>query len=78
MKPVTFLEANLTFAENQPEYIPLPANRSKNGIVTTCWELEDWEVKEITKSRKIWFQQLTFNQPLQPQLPLVKKPILEE
>jgi hypothetical protein len=25
MKPIKFKEANVTFAENQPEYIPLPA-----------------------------------------------------
>lgn len=40
MTPIKFPEQNMTFAEDQPEYLPLPAYKSKidpHGNVITCW-----------------------------------------
>ena len=39
MKPIKFPEANVTFGENQPQFEPLPAYLSPNGIVVSCWVL---------------------------------------
>lgn len=37
MKPINFKEQNTVFAENQPEYLALPAWRSSRGVVVSCW-----------------------------------------
>ena len=66
MKPVNNKHFNCVFAVDQPEYQPLPAHKSGNGIVTTCWELSDEDLKTIKKTKKVFFSQMTFNNPLQP------------
>lgn len=78
MKPIKFPEQNVVFGENQPEYIPLPTLLATDGSATTCWELEPGELEEIQKTGKIWFNQLTFFQPLQPIRPHAFKPELGE
>lgn len=77
MKPIKFEEMNAVFGANQPEYQPLPAHRRKDGTVMTCWELEPGDLEQIQKTGVIWFMQLTFNQPLQPILPMAAKPDLK-
>jgi hypothetical protein len=47
MKPVKFRGQNCTFAENQPEYIPLPAHRDDDGTITSCWNFSFWERVKI-------------------------------
>ncbi|HEY3658247.1 MAG TPA: hypothetical protein VGL34_25030 [Steroidobacteraceae bacterium] len=74
MKPVEFAEQTLVLAEDQPEYQPLPVHIAKNGTVTSCWELSADDLVKIVHTKKIWFQQLTFGQALQPQLPSIDKP----
>ena len=38
MKPIKFKEANGTFAANQPEYLPLPAHKAKDGqVISNGW-----------------------------------------
>jgi len=76
MKPIKFKEANATFAENQPEYLPLPAHRAKDGQVISCWQLTISERLKLLFSGKIWLRQLTFNQLLQPQLPETNNPFI--
>ena len=78
MKPVKFKQQNCVCAENQPEYIPLPAYKSKEGIVTTCWKLSFVERIKVLFRGNIWWQTMTFNKPLQPQRPNVQNPLLEE
>ena len=41
MKPKQFPESNVVYGENQDEYLPLPAHKTEEGIVITCWELSD-------------------------------------
>ena len=65
MKPVPFYKDNVTLAKNQEQYQNLPA-LSKNGIVTTCWELTWWEYIKLIFTRKIWVNSLTFGAKLQP------------
>lgn len=71
MQPVKFKQANVTYAENQPEYLPLPAHRTNDGQVTSCWRLTFIERIKVFCRGKIFFTVMTFNQPLQPQLPSV-------
>jgi len=66
MKIIKMKEQNCTYAEHQPEYLPLPAHRAEDGTVTSCWELSDKEIEIILKTKKIYLQVLTFNRPLQP------------
>ncbi len=73
MKPIKFKEANVTFAENQPEYIPLPAHKANDncGTVTTCWNFTLRERIKVLLGAKLYWQQLTFNHPLQPVKPII-------
>ena len=66
MKPCNFKEANVTFAENQPEYRPLRAYRNPDGMVVSCWEMTVKERLKVLCFGKVWLRMLTFNRPLQP------------
>lgn len=68
MRSKHFKEANVIFAENQPQYTPLPAfrNNNQNGEVVTCWELSLKERLQILLRGEIWLNMLTFNKPLTP------------
>ena len=65
-KAIDFPGRNVIFAEDQPEYNPLPAIRMPDGEGITCWELRKEEVDIILNTRRIYLRQSTFNQPLQP------------
>ena len=75
MKPKKFKEANVIFAKDQPEYIPLPAFRkeSPQGEVITCWQLSFKERLRILFKGEIWLSMLTFNKPLTPSFLTTKK-----
>jgi hypothetical protein len=74
MKPIRFDGANATFAEDQPQYLPLPAHRALDGVVTSCWQLSLRERIFLLFTGRLWFQLWTFNDPLQPQRPSVERP----
>ncbi len=69
MYPVSFKQQNCVYAKDQPDYIPLPAHKTKSGIVTSCWTFSFWERVRILFGANIYWSQLTFNQALQPQRP---------
>ena len=76
MKPIKFKEQNVTFAENQPEYIPLPAFKdpaSPMGAVVSCWKLSFWEKIRIMWTGKLWVSMAMFNKPLTPSYFTTKK-----
>ena len=75
MKPKKFKECNVTFAENQPEYLPLPAykDNGKEGYVITCWALSFRERLRILFKGEVWLNLLTFNKPLTPSFMTTKK-----
>jgi hypothetical protein len=58
--------SEITFAKNQPEYIPLPALRFSDGLVVTRWKPSFLERLTIALGGDIYLGQLTFNNPLQP------------
>ena len=61
MEPIKFDGANAVFGANQPEYIPLPAEKrpGRSGEIVTCWELNPNEKKIIQETVKIWLSVLT-------------------
>jgi hypothetical protein len=74
MTPLRFKESNVTFAEDQPQYQPLPAFRADDGTVVSCWRLTFWERLRVLFGSPLWLFQLTFGEPLQPQLPQIERP----
>lgn len=80
MTPGSFPEETVVLGKDQPEYLPLCAHVSddQTQTVTTCWDLNDVDIAAIIKHRKIWVQQLTFGQPLQPQRVTAFKPVLSK
>jgi len=78
MNPIKFEGHNVVFAEDQPQYRPLPAHRANDneGTLTFCWRLNWKERFKVFFSGVMWHQVLTFHGPLQPQLPLADKPDL--
>jgi hypothetical protein len=84
VKPVTPVKPGLdlpvvTFAEDQPEYLPLPAYRRPDGTVVIRFRLSWSERLRILFTGNLWLSVLTFNGPLQPvmldtQCPIVDQP----
>lgn len=75
MKPIKFPEHNVVYAENQEEYIPLPAFKADTpeGEVVSCWKLSFRERLRILFTGKLWVMIMTFNNPLTPSLFTTKK-----
>lgn len=71
MKPIETKNTNVVFGDKQPEYEPLPAFKSSEGIVVTTWQPTDEERKKIADGANITLSVMTFNQPFQPILPVI-------
>ena len=69
-------EFEMVYAKDQPEYRPLPVVKCSDGTVISRWRLTWTERLRVLFTGNLFFQQLTFNQPLQPQLPTVTEPQL--
>lgn len=65
--PETVLE-EVVYAENQPEYQPLPSLRATDGTILTRWKLTEEEKQQVLSQGYIYLLVMTFNQPLQPLL----------
>ena len=63
MKIIKFTEHNATFAKNQPPYLPLPAYRTDDGQVISCWGLSFRERLRVLLKGRVYLKLLTFNQP---------------
>jgi hypothetical protein len=72
--PTEFKEATCVYAEDQPEYLPLPVHRTAKGAITACWKLGLWERLRLLFTGRLWLSVLTFNGPLQPLSPSASKP----
>jgi len=77
MKIIEFNGCNVTYAKDQPEYLPLPAHKTDDGLVTSCWGLSFFERLKVAFSGKIYLQVMTFNRPLQPLRVIVDFPPME-
>ena len=65
MTPVTFDQANVVFAKDQPEYLQLPALVQDNSVIS-CWEFSAEDLAELNKNKRLWVTVLTFGDSLQP------------
>ena len=75
MEPIKFKEHNAVYAEDQPQYKPLPVFKyeSKEGECVSCWKLSWGERFKIFFTGKLWVSLMTFNKPLTPSLFTVNK-----
>ena len=64
----------VVYAKDQPEYIPLPVVKQRNGVLTSRWKLSWKERLRVLFSGSIYLQICTFNQPLQPSRVSVEPP----
>lgn len=82
MTPIKFKGSNLIIAEDQPEYIPLPARIFQYSDGTraagVCWRLSWRERFKLLFSGKLWHVVYTFGRPLQPQLLSTSRPDMGE
>ena len=78
MEPIKFPEHNTVYAEDQPEYLPLPVFKAEDGPLVSCWKLTWRERFKVLFTGRLWLMSLTFNQPLQPILPQVDKPLTQQ
>lgn len=62
------------YAENQPEYKPLPVWKDSDGTVLSRWKLSWRERLRVLFSGDIYLWVSTFNHPLQPVTLQVDKP----
>jgi len=76
MKLIEFKEQTIIIAEDQPEYLNLPAHQftDAEGTIAFCWKMSWRERLKCLVTGKIWHEVLTFQAPLQPQLLMVDKP----
>src|SRR5438552_5977957 len=56
---------HVVYAADQPEYLPLPVWRRQDGRVVSRWRLTWRERIAALSGRSIYFEVLTFGQPLQ-------------
>lgn len=75
MKAIEFKEQNVVFAEDQDEYLSLPAfkNESTEGEVIFCMGLSLLERVRIMFTGRIWVSLMTFNKALTPSFHTTKK-----
>lgn len=64
-EPVEFAGANVVFAKDQPEFLPLPAHVAEDGAVTSCWKLTPEELAEVQRTGCVYVGQLIYGQALQ-------------
>jgi hypothetical protein len=57
---------SVTFAKDQPEYLPLPALVYPDGVVLTEWRLTEDERQRIARGENLRLWIWTAGRPLQP------------
>lgn len=68
MKPVKFKHENTVIAEDQPQYMPLPALKieSPYGEVVSCWKMSFKDRLKVLITGRIWLALVSYNRPLTP------------
>ncbi|KKL99420.1 hypothetical protein LCGC14_1814620 [marine sediment metagenome] len=77
MKPVTFPEVNKVWAEDQDEYLNLPAYVDAKESISK-WRLSWWERVKVLFTGTIWWRQVNFGEDLQPQCPTLQYPFIRQ
>jgi hypothetical protein len=71
--------AETVLAKDQPEYIPLPVAHIQYSdgarSMISCYRLTLRERLTLLFNGKVWWEQLTFGQPLQPQKLYLHEPL---
>lgn len=71
----------IVLAKDQPEYIPLPVAYIKYSdgaqAMISCYKLTWKERAKILIGGKVWWEQLTFGSPLQPQKMYTQEPLFQ-
>lgn len=79
MNPIPFKEQTVVIAEDQDEYLNLPAlildNPQRETI--SCWHATVLERLRILFTGKVWLGVWTFGHPLQPLMMFARKPFKE-
>jgi len=75
MESIYFEECNTDIAQNQDQYITLPAHIDDVGIVTSCWEMTWMERLKVLFFGQVFLCIMTFHKPLQPQKMTVDNPV---
>lgn len=75
MQAIPTPHTNVTYAENQPQYLPLPVFKQPDGTLLITWKLTWRERLTLLFTGRLYHIVLTFNQPLQPIMLLVKDPV---
>ncbi len=75
MKPIKFKDHNKVYAENQPEYQPLPVLKfdTSEGEVIACWKMSFRERIKVLFTGKVWVSLMSFNKPLTPSFVTVNR-----
>ena len=74
MEATEFDEVNVRIAEDQPEFITLPAYfNSKDGSLTYCFRFTEADLERIKKEGVVYFKQYTGGKPMQPIYPTTNK-----
>jgi hypothetical protein len=71
---IGLLEA-VTYAQTQEEYAPLPACRTEDGEVVSCFKPNLLARLAVLFGAKFYLTQLTFNRGLPPIRVSVRKPV---
>ena len=66
MKAVKFKEQNIEMGKDQPQHETLPACRTDDGIIISCWKFTWKEKIKILFGKPIWLWQYTFNHGMNP------------
>lgn len=61
-----FVDKEVVYAKDQPQYRPLPVIRNADGVVMSRWSLTLEERKAIADGADLFLFGYTFNRPLQP------------
>ncbi len=73
MEPIKFPQANMTYAEDQEPFLPLPAYRNEQETIS-CWKLSPEEIATVSETGILWLRQMNFGAALQAQSPSVEHP----
>lgn len=74
MKPLRFPGSHIVYAKDQGEYLPLPACKDSDGIVTSCWGMTWRERLKAALTGRVWVRAMTFNKGPQPINVSVERP----
>jgi len=74
MKSIDFPEVTNKIGEDQEEYNTVYSQFQKKDMsINLCFELTDEEIKQLVKTKKIWYKQQVFNQNMHPMRLSVEK-----